>query len=112
MSTESRRLGRAKRTDEAYVIDAGIRLLKVMEALEGTNFEPVTIQRVQQRTGYTYDFCRRALFTLKRAGYAAQTERGWQVGPRLLRFSERFNNLCLAAMHAEDSAISESKRGG
>lgn len=88
---------RGVRSEDAYVIDAGLRLLKVMEALEGTNFEPVSIQRVQQRCGegFNYNFCRRALITLKRAGFAAQTPKGWTAGPKILIFSERFNETCL-----------------
>lgn len=79
-----------KRTDEDYAIDAGLRLLKVLEALEGQNFEPVTTQRVQQRTGFSYDFCFRALKTLKVAGYATENEDGkWQISMRLARFTDR-----------------------
>jgi DNA-binding IclR family transcriptional regulator len=89
---------RNQRTDTDYTIDAALRTLRVLEALEGTKFEPVTAQRVQQRTGFTYDFCMRALRTLKVAGFAEQTPKGWTMGPKLLKFSERFNETCLAAL--------------
>jgi DNA-binding IclR family transcriptional regulator len=100
-----------RRTDEDYALDAGLRLLKVLEALEGSNFEPVSIQRVQQRCGegFNYNFCFRALKTLKVAGYATENAGGWQVGPKLLKFAGRFNELCLAAIQGQDSEISESK---
>ena len=60
--------------------------MKVFEALEGRSFEPVTIARVEQRTGFTRDFCMRALRTLKVAGYAKETLDGWVLGPRPKRF--------------------------
>jgi DNA-binding IclR family transcriptional regulator len=103
---------RAIRSDQDYAINAGLRLLKVLEALEGTSFEPVSIQRIQHRTGFTYDFCFRALKTLKVAGYAAEHGGGWQVGPKFLKFSQRFNDLCLAMLQSQDSGISESVGGG
>ncbi len=96
-----------QRRDEDYAIDAGLRLLKVFEALEGTNFEPVSIQRVQQRTGFDYNFCMRALRTLKVAGYATQTQKGWAVSPKLLRFSEKFHLYCLTVLEQQSSEISE-----
>ena len=93
---------RSPRGEEEYVLDTGLRLLKVLEALEGTNFEPATIKRVEERTKFPYDFCRRALLTLKRAGFATQNERGlWAVGPKLLLFSDRFNVLCTEAMKGQ-----------
>jgi DNA-binding IclR family transcriptional regulator len=100
------------RGDKDYAIDAGLRLLKVMEALEGTNFEAVSIKRVQERCGgeaqgFTYDFCMRALRTLKVAGFAAQTERGWMAGPKLLLFSTRFNDFCMLVAAPQSSEISE-----
>ena len=89
---------RSSRDESQYAIDAGRRLLKVLLALEGTNFEAVSIQRVQQRTGFSYDFCRRALITLKLEGFAAETRNGWTAGPKTLIFSDRFNDLCMEAM--------------
>jgi DNA-binding IclR family transcriptional regulator len=100
-------MARGQKSDEDYAIDAGIRLLKVLEALEGTRFEPVSIQRVQQRTGFSYDFCMRALRTLKVAGFAAQTPDGWTVGPKLLLFSTRFNDFCMDVTGPKSSEISE-----
>lgn len=102
-------MARASRSDTDYAIDALQRGLKVLEALEGTNFEPVSIRRVAERAHLPYDFCRRALLTLKVAGFAAETSKGFQAGPKILRFSERFNDLCLATIHDQDSEISESK---
>lgn len=100
-------MSRNARTDEDYANDSGLRLLKVLEALEGTSFESVSVQRVQNRTGFSYNFCFRALKTLKVAGFAQETESGWQVSSKLLKFSERFNDLCIASMAAKNSEISE-----
>jgi DNA-binding IclR family transcriptional regulator len=100
-------MSRERRDESAYAIDVVLRTLKVLEALEGTNFEPVNVQRVQQRTGFSYDFCRRALLTLKKAGYVAQTEGGWTLGNKILLLSQRFNDLCIAAMVSERSEISD-----
>jgi DNA-binding IclR family transcriptional regulator len=101
-------MSRTPRSDQDYAIDAGLRLLKVLEALEGTQFEPVSIQRVAERTGFTYDFCMRALRTLKIAGFATQNDRGlWAVGPKLLRFSKEFYLYCLMVAEGQSSGISE-----
>jgi DNA-binding IclR family transcriptional regulator len=96
------------RTDNDYAIDALAKGLKVLEALEGNNFEPVSIKRVSERTRLPYDTCRNALITLKLEGFATQNERGlWAAGPKLLRFSKDFHLYCLGVMEAESSEISE-----
>jgi hypothetical protein len=95
-------MSRNLRTDEDYAIDAVLRTLKVFDALEGTNFEAVTTQRIAQRTGFNYDFCMRALRTMKVAGWVTQNQRGeWMVGTKLLHYSERFNDLCIATLKHE-----------
>lgn len=78
------------RDDQSYVIDAALNTLKVLEALQGNQYEPVKVPEVQKRTGFTYDFCRRALRTLKAAGWAVETERGWQLSVKAAQFSEKF----------------------
>jgi len=103
MSAE-RRQGRSQST---YIIEAGLRMLKVLEALRGTNFEPVNIKRVEQRTGYSYEFCRRALITLKAAGFATESSGGWQVGTKLMQFATNFNEVCITALSQQSSEKSE-----
>lgn len=94
MTTKKQSTAKRRERDEAsYVIDTPLKVLKVLEALEGRAFEPSTITRVQQRTGFTQNFCRRALLTLKQAGYAKQTYDGWIVGPKLVRFAGRITAL-------------------
>lgn len=93
---------RRQRDAADYVNDNLARGLKVLKALEGANFEPVTIQRVVARTGFTYDFCRRALLTLKIEGLAAQTTNGrWMFGTKFLTLSDKFSDFCLEAMKTE-----------
>lgn len=89
------------RRDEDYAIAALAKGVKVLEALEGTRIEPVSIQRIMQRTGYSYNFCLRALRTLKCVGFAAQTPEGWSYGPRILKLADRFGEVCVVALQPE-----------
>lgn len=91
---------RGARAEADYTIDSLLKGLKVLEALEGTRFEAVSIQRVQERTKLSYDTCRRVLLTLKVAGFAAQTPKGWTLGPKFVTLSDRFGDLCVEAMKA------------
>lgn len=102
-------MSRTERDDAAYINDNLARGLKVLEALRGTNFEPVSIKRIEARTGLPYDFCRRALLTLKLQGYAAQTPAGWTLGVKLMEFAANYNDVVIAAMTRADSEISESQ---
>ena len=80
---------RGEREEKEYVMQTPLKVLKVLEALEGRAFEPATINRVAQRTGFSQSFCRAALLTLKEAGYAKRTFEGFIVGPKLARFASR-----------------------
>lgn len=95
-------MGNNKREETAYINQPLLDGLAVLKALEGSNFGPVTIQRVQQRTGLSYGKCRNALITLKQANFAAKTEQGWTIGPALLRFSERYHELAALAVAAAE----------
>lgn len=87
---------RQDRDDASYVIDAVAKALKVFEALEGRSFEPVSVARVAQRTGFGRDFCFRALKTLKVAGYAKETLDGWILGPKAEALSRRLSSSLLS----------------
>ncbi len=89
------------RTDADYTIDALLKGLRVLEALEGTRLEPVTIKRIEQRTKLPYDTCMRSLRTLKVAGFAEQTPAGWTLGNKFLTLSDRFNELCMTALSTQ-----------
>ena len=101
-------MSRNRRTEESYELDTVLRAVKVLQALEGSNFEPVNIITVQQRSGQTYAFCRSALLTWKKAGFAAQTADGWTVEPKLMMLSNRFNDVCLAAFASPAAVASVS----
>ena len=107
-------MSRNRRNPEDYELDTVLRAVKVLQALEGRNFEPVNIKTVERRSGQSYAFCRSALLTFKKVGFAAQTEDGWTVGPKLMMFANNFNEVCLAALATpEDSApVSEISETG
>lgn len=85
---EARTSVRAKRSDEQYEIESLSKGLAVLEALEGTNFEPVPVKRIIERTQLPRDVVERSLKTFRMRGYAAQNERGeWMVGRRFIRIA-------------------------
>ena len=76
-----------KRTYEIEALSKG---LAVLEALEGTAFEPVKIDRVVQRTQLPKDTVFRTLRTLELRGYAVRNQRGeWSPGRRFIRFAAK-----------------------
>ena len=79
---------RTKRDDRLYEITALTKGLVVLEALEGTAFEPVSVHRIMQRTALTRDAADRVLKTLRFRGWAVQNERGeWTIGQRFTRLA-------------------------
>lgn len=79
-----------RRRDEDYEIEALSKGLMVLEALEGIGFEPVSLATVTGRTGFTRDYCYRALRTMKMRGYVAQAaDDKWTIGKRLFVFCRR-----------------------
>lgn len=89
------------RTEKSYVIIAGKKMLKVLAALEGRNFEPVSIKRVSERTKLPFFFCRSALLTLKDEGWAKQVLDGkeslWILGPKAENMGKRLAAASLSA---------------
>lgn len=82
-----------------YEIEAATKTLQVLEALEGIGFEPVTVSTVVGRTGFTRDFCFRALKTLQMRGYVVKSPGNkWALGQRILKFSGRYSDLALRAL--------------
>lgn len=77
-----------KRPDEAYEIAALTKGLVVLEALEGTSFEPVPVKRLIDRTGLPRDVIERSLKTFRLRGWALQNDRGeWSIARRFIRFA-------------------------
>lgn len=85
----------AERSEDSYVIDAGLKMLRVLECLEGRSFEPVNIKRVAERSGFNRSFCRSALITLKKAQFAKQvlssSESLWTVGPKIENLARAYS---------------------
>ena len=70
-----------------------VHTIKIVEALEGANFEPVSIKRIIERSELPYDKCRRVLLTLESLGWAIQNgKKEWTLGAKILRFANRFIN--------------------
>lgn len=81
---------KAERSDDDYVIAALKKGLAVLEALKGQTYEAVTVSEIQRRTKFDYDFCRRALKTLKVCGWAIEDETGWRLSVKAMQFSDDF----------------------
>ncbi|MBS1793381.1 MAG: hypothetical protein JSS81_05980 [Acidobacteria bacterium] len=88
-----------------YANENTIQTIKVIEALEGARFEPVSINTICQRVGtiteidkaLTWDKARRILLTLKLLGWVQENEKGeWLLGARILRFSNRYSEVLIA----------------
>lgn len=82
-------MNKKKRPDQDSEIEALSKGLKVLEALEGNNFEPVKVRKIIDRTDLSRNIVDRALITLKINGYAVQDASGkWSIGRRLIRFAQ------------------------
>lgn len=89
-----------KRDPKAYANESVIHTIKILEALEGTSFEPVSLKTIMNRTGLEYDKCRRVLLTLQLLNWTQQTEKKeWTLGTKILRFASRYNELAITALH-------------
>ena len=86
----------AKRELKTYKNENFIQGLDVLEALEGTDFEPVSIVRVLERVNQgksadeklKYDKVRRLLIAAKLKNWATQNDKGlWSLGSKFMRFS-------------------------
>ncbi|HQU84839.1 MAG TPA: hypothetical protein PKY59_17000 [Pyrinomonadaceae bacterium] len=88
---------RNKREPIAYTNENVVHTIKIIEALEGANFEPVSIQTIMDRTDLKRDKCMRVLMTLKVLGWVAQdSKNNWLVGSKILRFSNRYSEFLVA----------------
>lgn len=81
---------KAERADEEYLIASLKKGLAVLEALKGQTYEAVTVREISRRTKFDYDFCRRALKTLKLAGWAIEDDNGWRLSVKAGQFSDGF----------------------
>jgi DNA-binding IclR family transcriptional regulator len=79
-----------------YTIQSVAKALRVLEALEGTNFEPISLKEVARRAGQNTNYTFRTLETCEQMGWARRKNDRWQIGSRLSaiagRFSESFTS--------------------
>lgn len=79
-----------ERSDDDYLIEAFAKGLQVLEALKGHAYEPVSIAYLNKQTGLSYDFCRRAIKTLKVKGWAIEDDRGFRLSVKAMQFSKEY----------------------
>jgi DNA-binding IclR family transcriptional regulator len=96
---------RNKRDAKDYKVEKVIETIKVIEALEGANFEPVSVDTIIRRIGIIpelereikFDAVSRILKTLKLLGWVEETEKKqWLLGAKILRFSNRYSEVLIA----------------
>lgn len=88
-----------RREQASYEIEAVTKALRVLEALEGIGFEPVSLSTVAGRAHVNENFAFRALRTLELRGYAKQIDGSkWTLGPRILKLSGRYSQIALEAI--------------
>jgi hypothetical protein len=94
-SARAQKAPRGERDEASYVIDVGLRILKMLECMEGRNFEPVTFKRAMQRSGFDRNFVRSAMITLKKAGWVKEVisgrEREFILGPKAENLAKRLS---------------------
>ncbi len=76
-----------KRDDASYEIEALSKGITVLEALEGSRWEPVNVATIMERTGFNRDLVDRTLKTLRLRGYAVCEKGKWTVGKRFIRIA-------------------------
>lgn len=100
VEAEDSKAPRGEREESSYVIDAGLKMLKVLECLEGRSYEPVGINRVMQRSGFNRDLTRRLLITAKKAGWVKEIisgrERLFFLGPKAENLARGFSATLLS----------------
>lgn len=96
-----------KRHPKDYAVEKTIQTIRVIEALEGTNFEPVTVAKLLERTGeipevknqLKLDSINRILATLELLGWARQNEKGlWHLDAKVLRLSQRYSEIYMTVI--------------
>ena len=100
---------RGERDEDSYVIDAGLKLLKVLECLEGRNFEPVTIKLAMERSSFNRDLTRRLIITAKRAGWIKEImsgkERQFIPGPKLENLAKSYAATLVRSARADQDGL-------
>lgn len=71
-------------------IEAALGVLEVLDALKDHTVNPIKASALNRKIAGADDFTRRALITLKAAGWAVETERGWLLSVKAGQFSENY----------------------
>lgn len=71
-------------------IESAMGVLEVLDALKEHATNPIRAAALNRKIAGDDDFTRRALVTLKAAGWAVETERGWLLSVKAGQFSEQF----------------------
>lgn len=90
-----------------YANESTIHTMKIIEALEGLRFEPVAIKTIIERVDLppgvkplTYDKGMRVLVTLELLGWTQRNDKKqWSLTAKILRYSERYSEICLATLN-------------
>lgn len=72
-----------------YRIEALANGLSVLSVLVDAPVRGLTIKDIEERTGFSYNFCLRALRTLESEQFAVQTKTGWRLGPAALTLRQQ-----------------------
>lgn len=86
-----------KRDAKSYAVEKTVDSVKIIEALQGDAFEPVSIETIIERVGcipgrdgkLKPDAVRRILITLELLGWAAQVNRKWTIGKSFIRLAQK-----------------------
>ncbi len=99
----------AKRELKDYAVEKAIETIKVVESLEGTNFEPISIEEIICRVGVLRnskdradylkrDAVWRILVSLELCGWAKNVNGKWMLGAAALKLSSKYADICLQAV--------------
>ena len=89
MQTASPTRNSTPRTGDFYAIESVIKAALVLEALEGTNFEPASLKEIARRARQNLNFTFRTLKSFEQVGFARRVKDRWQIGARLIAMANR-----------------------
>lgn len=100
---------RAERADIEYRLEKVDWALTVLEKLLDAPSNGYSTRDMQKQTGFPYDFCKRALITLKLRGYAKRYMSGWKPGDKCRIFAAR-TDLAFSRASSDVLKLAESMR--
>lgn len=100
---------RNERHDIEYRLEKVDWALTVLEKLIDAPSNGFSTRDMQKKTGLSYDFCKRALITLKLRGYAKRYMNGWKPGDKCRVFAARAD-LAFASQSQDVLNLADSMR--